>query len=210
MTGINHQSNLNTAKKEIAKLRKTVSELFDKQEELSDKQFTLEDSNIYFSDLSIYKEYDEYCFPEHIVWDEFTNKDSKPEEPKNVCAIFKRRIEWEKDENRPTTWLPYGKSRDDASGESKFRNSSLGKLYLKISDESYKLFSYPKWAEDYYSKSYPNPYDMLDSDEVKKRREEEALESENERVLMLKKKLVEANKNKNYELASKIKKHLES
>lgn len=207
---INQYSNLSSARKELDKLKKEVSELFDKKEDLLDKQHSLEESDICFLDLSIYKEYDEYCFPDHIVWDEFTNKDSKPEEPKNVCAIFKRRIEWEKEENTPSTWLPYGKARGDRIGESKFRNTALGKLYIELRVKSSEVFPFPKWANDYFNASYPNPYDIFESDEDKKKDEERALEQENERVLMLKQELIKANKNENYELANKIKKELES
>ncbi|ALE02693.1 hypothetical protein [Candidatus Pseudothioglobus singularis] len=207
---ISQYSNLSSARKELDDLRKKVSQISEKNDNLLDKQAALEESDIYFLDLSLYKEYEEYCFPENIVWDEFTNKDSKPEEPKNVCAIFKRRAEWEKKENIPSTWLPFGKSRGDRIGESKFRNTALGKLYLKLRWESSELFPYPKWAADYLSKSYPNPYDIFDSDEEKKEEEESALEQENERVLMLQKELIKANKNQNYELANKIKKELES
>ena len=96
------QGSHSSAKKDVIRLRKEIDELYEQLDELEQKQLALEDSKICFSDISKYNEYLEYCFPE-IIDMEFKDKDYKPEKPKNVCAIFKRRAKWLKDENIPYT-----------------------------------------------------------------------------------------------------------
>ena len=193
------QGNHSSAKNDLIKLRKEINELYEQLDELEKKQWAIEDSKICFTDISKYNEYLEYCFPE-IIDMEFKDKDYKPEKPKNVCAIFKRRAEWRKDENIPSFWLPFGKLQDGS-----LRKTKLGRLYLKLRSESSELFPTPKWFEDY--DPYISPY--WQSEEDNKEDEERAQKRENERVETLREKLYEANRNQNHTLANKIKKELE-
>jgi len=191
------QGNHSSARKEVREIRNGLDPLYEQINELEDKRNAFQDSC--FTNESIYKEYLEYCFPE-IIDMEFKDKDYKPEKPKNVCAIFKRRAEWRKDENIPSFWLPFGKLQDGSIMKTK-----LGRLYLKLRSERSKLFPTPKWFEDY--DPYISPY--WQSEEDTKEDEERAQKRENERVATLRQKLDEANKNQNHTLANKIKKELE-
>ena len=194
------QGSHSSAKKDVIRLRKEINELYEQLDELEQKQWAIEDSKICFSDISKYNKYLEYCFPE-IIDMEFKDKDYKPEKPKNLSAIFKRRAEWRKDENIPSFWLPFGKLQDGSLSKTK-----LGRLYSKLRSEKSKLFPTPKWFEDY--DPYISPY--WQSEEDTKEDEERAQKRENERVATLRQKLDEANKNQNHTLANKIEKELEA
>ena len=194
------QGNHSSAKNDLIKLRKEINELYDQLHELEKKQWAIEDSKICFSDESKFREYLEYCFPE-IIDMEFKDKDYKPEKPKNLSGVFKRRTEWSKDENIPYTWLPFGKLQDGSLGKTK-----LGRLFNKLVSESYELFPTPKWFEDY--QPYISPYFV--DEKTERLLEEERLRREDERVETLKQKLYEANRNQNHTLANKIEKELEA
>ena len=192
------QGNHSSARKEVREIRNGLDPLYEQINELEDKRNAFQDSC--FTNEYIYREYLEYCFPE-IIDMEFKDKDYKPEKPKNVCAIFKRRAKWRKDENIPPFWLPFGKLQDGS-----LRKTKLGRLYLKLRSERSKLFPTPKWFEDYHP--YISPY--WQSEEDTKEDEERAQKRENERVETLKQKLYEANRNQNHTLANKIEKELEA